>query len=212
MSKRPAVARLGLLALAASLSGLIVAPFLMPADYSLLADTVSKAAGQGVAHGWITKTAFVLSGVAALCFALVSWPRWGRLGAAAHVVFAALMCAAAWFETRPWRADAAFDPVEHDRHSDASNIAAAVFALCIAVVLYAERPVARWRLALGVSAIVASGATPIIMTVYSNVDGLLERAWFVVAFGWWIATGLLLARESAPRASDPAAPNRPTGA
>ena len=119
--------------------------------------------------------------------------------------------AAAWFETRPWRRDAPFDPIEHNRHSDASNIAAAIFALCILLVLWVDWPVARWRLTLGAASIAASAATPILMSIYADVDGLLERAWFVLAFAWWIALGVTLLRAPNPQAGGAAWSGDPGG-
>jgi len=190
-----ALAAAALVAIAVALASLIVAPFAMPADYSLLADTISKAGGQGVANGWLTKLAFVLTGVAALAIAGAAWPHWGRLAAAAHLAFAACMFAATFFETRSWRADAAFDPFEHDRHSDASNAAAAAFVVCVLLTLRADAPNPRWRRRLGIATIIASATTPVLMTIFRNADGAMERAWFLLAFAWWTTAAWRLARD-----------------
>ena len=197
LPSRRTLAMLGLAGVALALVCLAVAPLVMPRDYSLVADTVSKTAGQGVAYGWITKAGFVLVSLAALAIGAAAWPRWGRLGAAAQVAFAACMVAAAFFETRSWRVDAAYDPVEHDRHSDASNMAAAAFVVCVILILRAEAPNPRWRMRLGVLTILATAITPILMTFFRNADGAMERGWFLLAFAWWATTAWRIARPRA---------------
>jgi hypothetical protein len=169
----------------ASAIALGLAPALMPGDYSWLTHGTSESAAQGVSGVWLARLGFVLWGLAVLWLASRSARRWGRAATALHLVFGVAMTSAAAFSTRSWRAGADFDATEDLLHSIAANVIGFAFALGVLALiirqLRAQVPPRRFDLV----AVGAAALLPIGMSIWGDVDGVLQRLMFVVAYVWY---------------------------
>jgi hypothetical protein len=81
-----------------------------------------------------------------------------------------------------WIAGSAVDAGENTLHSVAASVMGFAFAFG-GLAVAGGRPV-RWRW-IDVTAVVASVALPLAMARFGSVDGVLQRAMFVVAFCWY---------------------------
>lgn len=194
----------GTLLLGASAVVLALAPLLLAPSYSPVSNTTSEAGAQGVEGAWAARTGFLLFGFGVIAVARTARRRWSRLATALHLTFAvSMICVAAW-STRPWEPRAGFDTTEDLLHSVGATTMGFAFAIGVAVVARS-----RWahsdarrsgsRL-LDVLAVAASIVLPVWMSVDGTVDGLIQRAMFLVAYVWYIREALI------PRNVPPGAP------
>jgi hypothetical protein len=171
--------------LGGSALALLLAPGLMPDDYSWWAHTTSESAAQGVPGAWLARLGFVLFGVAVLLLAVSARRAWGVAGAALHGTFGVAMLATAAFSARSWVPDAAFRPTEDLVHSVAATVVGFAFALGVVAVLLHNRRGRRRRWALDLTAVVASIVIPLGMVAVPGAAGALQRLMFMVAYAWY---------------------------
>lgn len=184
---RPSGPVVTLVGLATSAAALTAAPALMPRGYSWVSQTTSESAAQGVEGAWLARTGFVLFGLSVILLASLRRQRWGTGATALHAGFGALLVAAAAFAHRPWMAGEDVDRVEDVLHSIAATSMG--FAFVSGVVLTALRRSRDdlWPRAFDLMAVAASVAIPLGMTAGPDVDGVLQRLMFGVAYAWYAA-------------------------
>lgn len=183
-------------ALGLSVVALAVAPLVLPADYSWISQTTSEAAAQGTHGAWMARLGFLLFGLAVVVLATAAEQRWGAAGAALHGAFGGLMAAAAAFSHRAWQAGRDFDRNEDLLHSLAASAMGVAFAAGVvaAAVVAARRGLPRGK-ALDIVAVTASVVLPLGMTALPQVDGVLQRLMFGVAYVWYAREALGLLRR-----------------
>ena len=198
---RPAGPVVVLSGLAASAVALASAPPLMPPGYSWVSQTTSESAAQGVQGAWLARLGFVLLGLSVILLATICRRRWGLWGAALHAGFGVLLIAAAVFSHRPWMAGEDFDRVEDALHSVAAT--AMGFAFVIGVVVTALRRSRGdvWPRAFDIMAVAASVAIPLGMAARPDIEGVLQRLMFVVAYAWYAAEAVRATRDKRPDGS-----------
>jgi putative copper export protein len=190
-----------LVGLATSAAALAAAPALMPPGYSWVSHTTSESAAQGVEGAWLARTGFVLFGLAVILLATIRRRRWGPWATALHAGFGALLIAAAAFSHRTWMAGEAVDRMEDVLHSIAATSMG--FAFVSGVVFTAfrrSRGDVRPR-AFDIMAIAASVAIPLGMAARPDIDGVLQRLMFVVAYAWYAAEAVRATHDRAPDGS-----------
>jgi hypothetical protein len=119
------------------------------------------------------------------------------------------MAAAAAFSHRPWQPGRDFDSTEDLLHSVAATGMGFAFAAgVVATAVVAARRGDRRRTALDVVAVVASLVLPLAMGVLPQVDGVLQRLMFAVAYAWYAWEALMWSHRAiaAPRARTPGRP------
>jgi hypothetical protein len=168
------LAGLGLSALA-----LALAPLLMPASYSWIANTTSESAAQGVHGAWLARLGFLLFGLSVLALAGPARPRWGSLAVALHCVFGAGLIAAAAFSARPWTGQP-FDTTEDALHSVTASVVGIAFGLGVIATM-----IHRGVRALDVVAVGAAVVIPLVMLLAAGVDGAVQRLMFAIAYVWY---------------------------
>jgi hypothetical protein len=171
--------------LGGSALALLLAPGLMPDDYSWWAHTTSESAAQGVPGAWLARFGFVLFGAAVLMLAVGARRAWGVTGAVLHGIFGVAMLSTAAFSARSWVPDAAFRPSEDLIHSVAATVVGFAFALGVVAVLLHSRRGRRRRWPLDVTAVVASVAIPLSMVAAAGAAGALQRLMFLIAYAWY---------------------------
>jgi hypothetical protein len=174
---------LGLLGL--SLASLATAPTLMPASYSVLANTTSESGAQGVEGAWLARLGFLCLGLAVLALANLAGSRWGVWGRIAFRTYAVAMIAVAVFSHMPWE-DMPYDAFEDSLHSVAASIVGTAFiAGVLAVTLRRSR--GEWNLSrvFDVVALAVAVGVPIVMLNVAGVAGLVQRTMFAIAYIWF---------------------------
>ena len=174
-----------LVGLALSAVALAAAPALMPDSYSWVTHTTSESAAQAVHGAWAARLGFLLLGLSVIGLAFLHRHRWGGWATALHALFGVLMTATAAFSTRSWVRGADFDPMEDLLHSVAASAMGVAFALGILACAFHQRgDRGRWWL-LDVAAVTASVVLPLGMAAWPEIDGLLQRAMFAIAYLWY---------------------------
>lgn len=213
------VAGAALVGLGLSVVALGVAPAVMAASYSWVADTTSESAAQGIDGAWLARLGFLLFGLAVMALAFVSHDRWGAWAASLHYAFGALLAAAAAFSTRP-PANAPYDHVEDALHSVAATtmgfaFAAGVLATVLARHHAAGRTGVRARVhahLIDAVAVAASVVVPLSMTALPGAAGALQRAMFLIAYAWYGAQAVRLVRAPAGKPDPSRGGRRSAGA
>ena len=187
-SSRAMPAVVGLLLLSAVALG--VAPLLMPASYSALANTTSESAAQGVEYAWVARLGFLAFGLAVLWLAATLRQSWARGAQWLHVAFGVLMIATAAFSHRSWVAGAQFDPVEDVLHSFTSTAMGFAFSFGVLARLLQRGRQGEPGRALDAVALVAATVIPLLMAGFAGLDGVIQRLMFLVAYLWYAREGL----------------------
>jgi hypothetical protein len=197
-----------LIGLLLSTAALAAAPALMPASYTWVANTTSESAAQGVSGAWLARLGFVLFGLSVILLAAACVNRWGRWAVAFHASFGVFMITAAAFATRSWTG-APFDRTEDALHSAAATAMGFGYAIGVITTFARARrrgqPRPWWPDAVAVA---SSVAVPMGMIALPDVDGVLQRVMFAIAYAWYASEAvrsLVPARAAARRA----APRRP---
>ena len=176
--------------LVASAVCLATAPLLLPSSYSWVAHTTSESAAQGVEGAWLARMGFLLWGFGVFWEVRLNRSRWDKWTRRFHVAFGVLMIATAAFSARPWVADAQFDPTEDTLHSFTATAMGFAFALgVLGVMLHKLRRGSR-RVMFDVVAMAAATLIPICMSIWGDVDGLLQRLMFLIAYAWYVREAL----------------------
>ena len=108
-----------------------------------------------------------------------------RIAISLHAAFGAFMVATAAFSSRSWEASLPFDRIEDVLHSIASNAVGLSFT-CGVILILLQRPRAqRWRRIFDCAAFVAAALIPLSMAIWGEIDGVLQRSMFVIAYAWY---------------------------
>ncbi len=176
--------------LVASAVCLATAPLLLPPSYSWVAHTTSESAAQGVVGAWLARMGFLFWGFGVLWEVRLNRSRWDKWTGRLHVAFGVLMIATAAFSARSWVAEAQFDPIEDVLHSFTSTAMGFAFALgVLGAMLHKLRQGSR-RVMFDVLAMAAATLIPICMSIWGDVDGLLQRLMFLIAYAWYVREAL----------------------
>ena len=157
----------------------------MPASYSWISNVISESAAQGVPGAWLARAGLLAFGLAVLWQALLLRRIWSPGALYCHLAFAICMLSAAAFSHRPWIAGAPFDDFEDLLHSVAATGMGFAFAFGVAF--------RQWqRIAGGAGvcvpdlvAIACSVVLPVTGVLWPELDGLLQRSMFLVAYVWY---------------------------
>ena len=174
---------IALLAVSAAFVGF--APILMPAGYSWREHGISESAAQGVDGAWMTRTAFLLFGLAVIRLARRRAVAWQFAGTALHFTFGLCMLAVAAFSTKPWQDDAAYVRSEDMLHTVFASTMGFAFIVGTASVFFARRPRSRRSTAVDLFAVLSTMGLSICMGAFPAVYGLLQRLMFGVAYVWY---------------------------
>ena len=174
---------IGVAALGVAAVALGVAPLTLDDSYSWIEHTTSESGAQGVRHGWVARTGFVGFGLAVFWISARRARVWRTPATVLHRIFATAMIAVAAFSTEPWVEDVPFDETENTLHSIAATVMGFAFAFGVTAVAASRQPV-RWRV-IDLIAVASSVVLPLAMARFGSVDGVLQRAMFVVAFVWY---------------------------
>jgi putative copper export protein len=194
----PAVVLTGL---AASAVALASAPALMPPGYSWVSHTTSESAAQGVQGAWLARIGFVLLGLSVVLLAMIRRQRWGPWATALHASFGALLIAVAAFSHRPWMAGEDVDRVEDILHSIAATAMGFAFVGGVVVTTLRRSRGDAWPRAFDIMAVTASVAIPLGMAALPDIEGVLQRLMFVVAYAWYAAEAVRATRDKRPDGS-----------
>jgi hypothetical protein len=211
-STEPSRAMPGVVALLViSALSLGVAPLLMPASYSPIANTTSESAAQGVEYAWIARLGFLAFGLAVLWLAAGLRRSWSRVAQWLHVAFGVLMIATAAFSHRSWVAGAQFDRVEDVLHSFTATAMGFAFSFgVLARLMQRGRQREPWRI-LDAVALVAATVIPVVMARFAGLDGLIQRLMFLVAYLWYAREALLFRLREGKAPNNPLQPTPASG-
>jgi hypothetical protein len=110
--------------------------------------------------------------------------------------FGVLMIATAAFSHRSWQDEVPFDAFEDGLHSVAATGLGFAFAFAVLARAFGRPKSQVWRRGLDAVAVISAAVIPIAMTLMPELDGLLQRAMFIVAYVWFGAE-VWLAEEPA---------------
>lgn len=169
-----------------------VTPFAMPASYSWTEHGISESAAQGIEGAWVTRTGFILFGLAVLWLARLRHDAWKPAGTALHGAFAVSMFAVAAFSAKSWEADAVYVESEDVLHSVFAGIIGFGFIGGVVAVMVARR-LPNTRAALpDIAAIIIPSAVS--LTMSTSIWGLLQRTMFLTAAAWYTRESVLSGR------------------
>jgi hypothetical protein len=169
-----------------------VAPLLMPATYSWIANTTSESAAQGVVHAWLARLGFLAFGLGVCWLAVALKRMWARVALWLHVAFGVFMIATAAFSHRSWVPGAHFDPVEDALHSFTATAMGFAFSLGVLARLMQRGRQGGSGRVFDAVALVAATVIPLLMASFGGLDGVIQRLMFLVAYVWYARETLLL--------------------
>jgi drug/metabolite transporter (DMT)-like permease len=178
--------------LLASAGLLAIAPAFMPEAYSSIEHTTSQSAAQGVSGAWVAKLGFVLFGFAVLWLATQERHGWPRLARFLLGAFGVLMVTTAVFSSHaPFLSDD-FDTTEDLLHSLAATGMGFAFAFGV-LARGMRRARERGKPDLfDVIAVLAAVLIPLGMSGASEIQGVLQRTMFFIAYVWFAREALEL--------------------
>lgn len=165
-----------------SIACLIIAPGVLPADYSIADHTISEAAAQATDGAWLARTGIFLFGLGVFWLS-VSKRTWALSARIVHGAFGILMIAAAVYSHRPMMEGVDYDQFEDTLHSIAATSIG--FAFAFGVLIVGWRRVSGWKV-IDFIAIAAAIGVPIAMAANTGSVGLWQRGMFAVAYVWYI--------------------------
>jgi Protein of unknown function (DUF998) len=188
-----------------------VAPLLMPATYSWIANTTSESAAQGVVNAWVARLGFLAFGLW-VCWLAVALKRvWARAALWLHRAFGVFMIATAAFSHRPWVPGVPFDPIEDALHSFTATAMGFAFSLgVLARLLQRGRQGGSGRI-FDTVVLLAATVIPLLMAGMGELDGVIQRLLFLFAYVWYAREALLL-RQHGREAPKPSPSTADTGA
>ncbi len=171
----------------------------MPDSYSWIRHTTSESAAQGVEGAWLARLGFVIFGLGVLWLTSALRRIWGRLAILLHTAFGFFMVATAAFSSRSWETSLPFDRIEDVLHSVASNGVGLSFTCGVILIFLQRSRGQRLRRAFDCAAFVAATLIPLSMAIWSEIDGVLQRSMFVIAYIWYAGEAVhLLTRPCNP--------------
>lgn len=200
-----AVAWAVLVVLLCSLLALLFAPLLMPASYDWIRHTTSESAAQGIHGAWLARLGFMLYGLAVLVLAMAQRHYWGRAALLLHASFGMGMIGNAVFASRPWLAGVAFDHTEDLLHSWMSGLVGTAFSLGVLAILFQRDKAARLAKSFDVVALGTSISVSLLMLLWADSNGLIQRIMFTVAYVWYAREAFIIVQgiESKMYQQDP---------
>lgn len=200
-----------LVLLGASVFALAIAPLALPDSYSWVSHTTSESGAQGVPGAWVARLGFLLFGLGVIWLDVLAWKHWRQPGAALHMVFGVCMVVVAAFSVRPWDPAEPFDATDDLMHSLAATTMGFAFATGVVAVALRRDDGRPHFTALDVVAVGAAVLLPLAMSVWEDVDGIPQRAMFLVAFAWYGWEALRRSRSrTSPRARRASASRTPS--
>ena len=179
---------------AISAGSLLLAPLRMPASYSVIADSISESAGQGIEGAWLARLGLLTFGFAVIWLATALRRIVGRSTFYLHLVFGICMAAAAAFSSKPWMPSMPFDTVEDFLHSAAATIMGFAFAMGALSMLFQRAPDDTASRAFDIFALMAATIIPLSMLAWPDAEGLVQRFMFLIAYVWYIKETRMLAK------------------
>jgi hypothetical protein len=176
--------------LGASVVSLATAPLLLPDSYSPITDTTSESAAQAVDAAWLARLGLLLFGLGVIWLATLSVKRWGRWGTATHIGFGAAMTATATFASKSWLVDAPYVWSEDFLHSVASGLVGISFILGVLAVQFRRRQDQVGARIFDLSALAIAMGVSLAIGFWGNIDGLLQRVMFLVAYIWYASEAI----------------------
>ena len=189
---------LGVVVLLAVALVALVTPFAMPASYSWTEHGISESAAQGIDGAWVTRTGFILFGLAVLWLARLRHDAWKLVGTALHGAFAVSMFAVAAFSAKSWEPDAVYVESEDVLHSVFAGIIGFGFIAGVVAVMVARRLPSTRAALPDIAAIIIPSAVS--LTMSTSIWGLLQRTMFLTAAAWYTREAILASRARAPQA------------
>lgn len=167
--------------LVASAVGVFLAPLVLDASYSPVANSISESAAQQTDGAWLARFALAFAGLGVLTTVQVKARRWPTVTALAYGLFGVFWIFTAVFSMRSWIAGAPFEPVEDALHSFFAS------AMAVVVVGALARAATSWkaRARVAVPALVLASAStllPLGGLLWPEVAGVFQRAMFLVAY------------------------------
>ena len=157
----------------------------MPGSYSWIRHTTSESAAQGVECAWLARLGFIAFGLGVLWLTATLRAVWGRIAIFLHAAFGVFMVATTAFSSRSWDTSLPFDRIEDVLHSIASNGVGLSFT-CGVILIFLQRSRAqRWRRAFDCVAFAAATLIPLSMAIWGEIDGVLQRSMFAIAYAWY---------------------------
>jgi hypothetical protein len=187
--------------LAGALVAFGLAPLALPESYSWVHNGISESAAQGIDGAWVTRSGFILFGLAVLRLAQLRRRSWNRAGTVLHGAFGVSMLAVAAFSTRPWEAGSAYVKNEDLLHSVFATIMGISFIAGVIAVGVSRRPPNLTAAMPEVAAVAIASIVP--LTQSTSVWGLLQRAMFLTAAVWYTREAFLSARTPVSTTSPP---------
>ena len=197
---RPTMAESAILGLlVASIIAVALGPIALDESYSWVQHSTSEAAGQQVDGAWVTRSGFLLFGLAVLWLTHLETGRWSKFAASMHALFGACLTGVAAFSLRAWDGTSDYDHTEDLLHSVLATAMGFAFAFGVAGVAW-TRP-GRGVRVIDVVAVAASILIPLAMAASDDYTGALQRVMFGVAYIWY-ATEVLRVTRSGESSQD----------
>jgi hypothetical protein len=151
--------------------------------YSMLEHTTSHLGAQGSPNAWVMNVTFVIAGVAAL---LAGWrvPGGHPLPLLLLGIFAISLALTGFYRHEPLVAGIETNDFEDRRHSLFATTTGFGFVAFAVSMAFASRE--RRDRALAVAAAALATLLSLGMAAWPELRGLLQRAMFVMAFGWLV--------------------------
>ena len=175
-----------------SASCLLLAPGLMPESYSWIMHTTSESAAQGVEGAWIARLGFITFGLGVLWLTACLRATWGRLALLLHAAFGGFMVATAAFSSRSWDTSLPFDRIEDVLHSVTASGMGLAFTVGVLLIFFQRSRTKRLRRAIDCAAFVAATLIPLSMAIWGDIDGVLQRIMFLIAYVWYAGEAVYL--------------------
>lgn len=177
-------ARWGILMLMClSFAALLLAPALMPEDYSWLTQTTSESAAQGLDGAWLARLGFLLFGLAVLWLSSTAREIWAQTAVWMHIGFGVMMVATAAFSHQPFTPGVPFDPVEDWLHSFTATLMGFAFSFGV-FFRFLQRGKSAIQV-LDLAALASAIVMPLLMMNIPGIGGLIQRMMFLMSYLWY---------------------------
>lgn len=189
-SRSTPLTTLALIAIAAGLLGLGLAPLAMPPSYNWIVNSISESGAQQLPGAWVARGGFLLFGLGIVLTAVVRARVWQVLATSFLAAFGVLMISCAAFSTHQWDAAAPFDPTESLLHSAAATLMGFCYGIGVLIVAILDRTMSVAHRVLSYVAVASSVVLPISVGLLPFVGGVLQRLMFAIAFVWFTVEAL----------------------
>jgi hypothetical protein len=179
--------------LALSALALLFAPTLMADSYSWITHTASESAAQATDGAWLARLGFLLFGLAVIWIAALLSPIWARGAVWMHLTFGVCMLGTAVFSHHPWLEGVPFDPLEDALHSLTATVMGFAFSFGVLARLLQRDGRDRAGKLLDGAAIGAAVFIPLLMLYQPDIEGLVQRLMFLIAYIWYAKETAVLA-------------------